>query len=396
MNKPVYLSQAILDLSKIIMYELHYDYMKPKYGDNLQLCYMDTDSLVYRIKTEDFYTEIRDDVEERFDTSGYCDNHPLPVGFNKKVIRLMKDELGGAIMTEFVALRPKLYSYRKLDGAEDRKCKRIKKCVVKKTLTFDDYKNCLFNPMRTGFASEATGPDAIDRSQLMFRSTKHEVHTIEVSKVALNRDDDKRIAKKDGISTLARGHKSLSWSPILGELSLIYKLIKEGKRKLARRFNLSYRYIDDLISFNNKRFKEFISDIYPKELTISETTESTSVASYLDLLFIRDNSNNITTKLYDKRDTFGFHIVNFPFMSNSIPSTPAYGVYASQLICYARRCSNNSDFLSHHRALVTRLLSQGYKVNRLSNTFKKFYGRHTDLVGQYKKSVCQMFADSIS
>ena len=174
------------------------------------------------------------------------------------------------------------------------------------------------------------------------------------------------------------------------------KLIKEGKRKLARKFNLSYHYIDDLISFNNKRFKEFISDIYPKELTISETTESTSIASYLDLLFIRDKSNNITTKLYDERDAFGFHIVNFPFMSSNIPSSPAYGVYASQLIRYARCCSNYSDFLLRHRAPVTRLLSQGYKVNRLSNTFKKFYGRHTDLVGQYKKNVCQMFADSIS
>ena len=148
--------------------------------------------------------------------------------------------------------------------------------------------------------------------------------------------------------------------------------------------------------FNNKRFKEFISDIYPKELTISETTESTSVASYLDLLFTRDRSNNITTKLYDKHDAFGFHIVNFPFMSSNIPSAPAYGVYASQLVRYARCCSNCSDFLIRHRALVKRLLSQGYKVNRLSNTFKKFYGRHTDLVGQYKKNVCQMFADSIS
>ena len=114
--------------------------------------------------------------------------------------------------------------------------------------------------------------------------------------------------------------------------------------KLARRFSLSYRYIDDLISFNNKRFKEFISDIYPKELTISETTESTSVASYLDLLFTRDRSNNITTKLYDKRDAFGFHIVNFPFMSSNIPSAPAYGVYASQLVRYARCCSSYSDF----------------------------------------------------
>ena len=172
--------------------------------------------------------------------------------------------------------------------------------------------------------------------------------------------------------------------------------LRKAKESFARKFNLSCRYINDLISFNNKRFKEFISDIYPKELTISETIESTSVASYLDLLFIRDNSNNITTKLYDKRDTCGFHIVNFPFMSSNIPSAPAYGVYASQLIHYARCCSNSSDFLSRHRALVTRLLSQGYKINRLSNTFKKFYGRHIDLVGQYKKNVCQMFADSIS
>ena len=108
-----------------------------------------------------------------------------------------------------------------------------------------------------------------------------------------------------------------------------------------------------VISFNNKRFKEFISDIYPKELTISETTESTSIASYLDLLFIQDKSNNITTKLYDKRDAFGFHIVNFPFMSSNIPSAPAYGVYASQLIRYAHCCSNYSDCLLRHRALVS-------------------------------------------
>ena len=124
---------------------------------------------------------------------------------------------------------------------------------------------------------------------------------------------------------------------------------KEGKRKLARKFNLSYHYIDDLISVNNKRFKEFISDIYPKELTISGTTESTSIASYLDLLFIQDKSNNITTKLYDKRDAFGLHIVNFPFMSSNIPSAPAYGVNASQLIRYARCCSNYSDFWLRHR-----------------------------------------------
>ena len=211
MNKPVYLGQAILELSKIVMYEFHYDYMVPKYGlEKLKLCYMDTDSLVYDIKTEDFYEDIANDVEARFDTSGYSktDFRLLPIGLNKKVIGLMKDELGGKIMTEFVALRPKLYSYRELDGSEDKKCKGIKKCVVKKTLTFEDYKTCLF--------SDSTEY----RSQLMFRSAKHEVHTIEVNKVALNCDDDKRISKKDGISTFARGHKDVSWSPILGELSL--------------------------------------------------------------------------------------------------------------------------------------------------------------------------------
>ena len=91
MNKLVYLGQAILDLSKIVMYEFHYDYMKQKYdNDRLQLCYTDTDSLVYHIKTNDFYVNIADDVPTRFDISGYCDR-PLPIGLNKKVLGLMKD-----------------------------------------------------------------------------------------------------------------------------------------------------------------------------------------------------------------------------------------------------------------------------------------------------------------
>ena len=169
-----------------------------------------TDSLVYRIETEDFYEDIAKDVPTRFDTSGYCKDRPLPVGLNEKVIGLMKDELGGTIMTEFVALRPKLYSYRTLNGAEDKKCKGIKKCVVKKTLAFDDYKNCLFSPTN----------GSTFRGQLMFRNKKHEVHTVEVNKVVLNRDDDKRISKKDVVSTLARGHKSLCWNPLLREVSL--------------------------------------------------------------------------------------------------------------------------------------------------------------------------------
>ena len=143
MNKPVYLGQAILDLSKIVMYEFHYDYMKQKYPEGLTLCYMDTDSLIYDMETNDFYKDIAEDVKDRFDTSGCNPNRPLPVGLNKKVIGLMKDELRGEIMTEFVTLRPKMYAY-KTGSAESKKCKGIKKCVVRKMISFEDHKACLF------------------------------------------------------------------------------------------------------------------------------------------------------------------------------------------------------------------------------------------------------------
>ena len=197
MNKPVYLGQAILDLSKTIMYEFHYDYMKKKYKDsNLKLLYMDTDSLVYN-KTEDFYKNIADDVETRFDTSGYEPGRPLPIGRNKKVIGLMKDELGGKIMKECISLRPKMYSYR-VGGDEPKKCKGIKKCEVKKTTSFEDYKRCLFEG-RT-----------INRSQMIFRSRKHKVRTLEVNKLALSREDDKRISI-DRVDSLAMGHYELNY-----------------------------------------------------------------------------------------------------------------------------------------------------------------------------------------
>ena len=111
MNKPIYLGLSILEISKTLLYEFWYHYMKPKYGDNVILCYMDTDSFIMRIKTEDFYEDIANDVEKGFDTSSYKVNKSLPTGKNEKVIGLMKNELGGKIMTEFVALRPKTYSY---------------------------------------------------------------------------------------------------------------------------------------------------------------------------------------------------------------------------------------------------------------------------------------------
>ena len=197
MNKPVYLGQAILDLSKIIMYEFHYDYMKKKSEENnLKLLYMDTDSLVYKIKMRDFYKDIADDVESRFDTSGYEPDKPLPIGKNKKVIGLMKDELGGKVMKEFISLRPKMYSYG-VGEDEPKKCKGIKKCVVKKTISFEDYKRCLLEGRN------------INRSQMMFRSKKHKIKTLEVNKLALSSEDDKRISI-DGIASLVMGHYGLN------------------------------------------------------------------------------------------------------------------------------------------------------------------------------------------
>ena len=111
MNKPIYLGLSILEISKILMYEFWYDYMKPKYNDNVRLCYMDTDSFIMNIKLNDFYKDISDDVECKFDTSNYEVKRPLPIGKNKEVTGLMKDELRGEIITEFIALRPKTYPY---------------------------------------------------------------------------------------------------------------------------------------------------------------------------------------------------------------------------------------------------------------------------------------------
>ena len=125
MNKSVYLDLSILEINKTLIYEFWYDYMKPKYGDNVKFCYMDTDSFITHSKTEDFYKDIIDVVEKRFDTSNYEVNRPLSTGKNKKVIGLMKYELGGKIMTEFVALRPKTYScLMDDDGSQKRQMKQ--------------------------------------------------------------------------------------------------------------------------------------------------------------------------------------------------------------------------------------------------------------------------------
>ena len=196
MVKPVYLGMCILDLSKTIMYDFHYNYIKSKYGDKAKLLFSDTDSLMCEIQTEDFYKDISGDVKDRFDTSDYPENHPsgIPTGINKKVLGKMKDEAAGKIIKEFVGLRAKLYSFIMDDGGEIKKCKGIKKQVVESSISHEDYKTCLI-----------TGKEQL-RKQNILRSYNHEVYTEEVNKVALSAMDDKRYILKDGVHTLAWGH----------------------------------------------------------------------------------------------------------------------------------------------------------------------------------------------
>ena len=195
MNKPIYLGLSILDISKRLIYEFWYDYMKPKYNDNVKLCYMDTDSFIMNIKTNDFYKDIANDVEKRFDTSNYEVNRPLPKGKNKKVIGLMKDELGGKIITEFATLRPKTYSYLTDNSKEDKKAKGTRKCVIKRMIKFDDYKNCLLKG------------EALLKSQQRFISKKQDVYTEDINKIALSNNDDKRIVSSDKITSYPYGYK---------------------------------------------------------------------------------------------------------------------------------------------------------------------------------------------
>ena len=194
MNKPIYLGLSILDINKITMYEFWYDFIKSKCESRAKLCYMDTDSFIINIKTEDFYKDISENVMERFDTSNYIYDRPLPINVNKKVVGLMKDELGGGIITEFVALRPKAYSYKTSDNIELKKAKGTKKCVINKMLSFSDYKNCLFDN------------EKVLRSQQRFKSENHIVYTENINKIALSCNDDKRFVATDGIESYPYGY----------------------------------------------------------------------------------------------------------------------------------------------------------------------------------------------
>ena len=177
------------------------------------------------------------------------------------------------------------------------------------------------------------------------------------------------------------------------EAEFIQSLLSAGKKRLASQFNFTYRYIDDVLSINNPDFENYLGQMYPPELEIKDTTESNTSASYLDLLLSIGRDGQLRTSLYDKRDDFNFHITNFPFLSSNIPSSPAYGVFISQLIRYARACSSYECFILRAMRLSNKLLGQGYVKERLKSSLRKFYGRYGDLTKQYEVPLSRMLHD---
>ena len=194
MNKPVYLDMSILDISKTLMYEFWYDYIKPRYKDKANLCYMDTDSFNIDIFTEEVFGDISNDVERWFDTSNYDknDKRPLKTGMNKKVNGMFKDELRGKIIKEFCAPRAKTYVYLMDNANEKKKAKGTRKCIIKHRIMFEDYKYSLFNN------------NTILRPQLRFKSD-HNVYTEEVNKIAISSNGDKRLQTFNRVATYPYG-----------------------------------------------------------------------------------------------------------------------------------------------------------------------------------------------
>ena len=192
LNKPIYVGFCILDISKILMYEFHYDVIKRQYNNDATLCFTDTDSLLYHIKTEDIYHDMAAQLN-LYDTSDYPQDHPLHSTTNKKVLGKMKDELAGTPIAEFVGLRSKMYSVKTRDG-ERKTAKGISKATIRKRLRHDMYRNCLFTGKTTS---------EIVRS---IRSKNHKIFSIAQNKLALSSFDDKRFVLNDKCNTRAHGH----------------------------------------------------------------------------------------------------------------------------------------------------------------------------------------------
>jgi hypothetical protein len=200
LNHPIYVAFAILDLSKLLMYQFHYEYMKPKRDCNAKLLFTNTDSLCYEIKTNDSYQDTLED-KGLFGTSKYAQDHSLRSIRNKKVLGKMKDETHGISIQELIGLRPKIYSILYTENntlVEKKTAKGIKKSVTKKKIRQDNYKTCLFDKKQT------------KASMNQIRSNGHEISSIKLNNIALGPYDDKRFILGDGVSTLTNGHYKIN------------------------------------------------------------------------------------------------------------------------------------------------------------------------------------------
>ena len=267
MNKTLYLGQVILDNSKMLMYEYWYDYLRPMYGDKIKLCYMDTDSFIIYVETEDFYKDISNDIDKWFGTSNFSKdiNRPLEKGKNEKVIGKFKDELGGLIMSEFCALRSKAYAFL-IDGFNDidyekhdinKKAKGTKKCVIKNKITFNDYVNALFNSVK------------VTRSQFTFRSRFHEIYTEKINKIALSSNDDKRIQCNDKIATYPYGYYDIGKNII--DTSVNTKII-------------DITSVDNVIDNIACKYIKIINDINVNTKNTNDIPENTNANSEIELI----------------------------------------------------------------------------------------------------------------
>ena len=196
LNRPAYVGMCILDLSKTLMYDFHYNYIKEKYGDKAKLLFTDTDSLTYEIEAEDVYRDFWND-KDRFDNSDYPENSTYFDKTNKKVIGKFKDEAAGITITEFVGLRSKMYSYIKDNQKVGKTAKGIKKNIIKNDIKHEDYKEVLFNNKQ------------IHHTMKTIRSSNHQLGSYELNKVSLSCFDDKRYIANNGVNSFAYGHYAI-------------------------------------------------------------------------------------------------------------------------------------------------------------------------------------------
>ena len=199
-DKPIYAGMCILDLSKLHMYDFHYDVIKPAYGEKARLLFTDTDSLCYEIKCKDFYQDMWDS-KELYDLSNFAKDSCFYDDGNKKVLGKFKDECDGKAASEFVGLRPKMYSLQVGEKVKQT-AKGIQTGFVKKHITHADYRRCLMSELRTDQQQHATF--------VKFNSKKHAVTTDQVSKVGLCAFDNKRYLLGDGITSYSYGHHRIA------------------------------------------------------------------------------------------------------------------------------------------------------------------------------------------